>query len=118
MTAVKSWSLWCDHPACATADAYNLARDYATLAPLRDHAVRIDGWTHVDGKDFCPDHSAPQTPVKRSPRGVCSGCGQERRLRLDGTLGGHNHLTAQGYAMAYCEGVGKPPLNSSPEETP
>jgi hypothetical protein len=108
VTAVKNWSLWCDHPACATADAYNLGRDYSTLAPLRDHATRLDGWTHVDGKDFCPAHSTPQRPVERLPRGACPSCRQVRRLRLDGTMGGHNRLTTRGYAIGYCDGVGKP----------
>jgi hypothetical protein len=57
MTAKIHADLWCDHPECADADGYAPGiRDFKTIAAVRADASK-QGWTHRDGKDFCPDHS-------------------------------------------------------------
>lgn len=59
MSAIKSWALWCDHEQCGDADAFTNERGFERLADLRATAF-VAGWTRRNGKDFCPDHAAPE----------------------------------------------------------
>jgi hypothetical protein len=54
----------------------------------------------------------------KRPRGICSVCGRERRLRATGTIAKHYSLTPQGYNRGtICVGVDQPPTSPT-EETP
>jgi hypothetical protein len=50
------------------------------------------------------------------PRGICSGCGQERALRASGTIGKHHKLTKQGYTLGICTGVDQLPEEAMTEK--
>jgi hypothetical protein len=50
------------------------------------------------------------------PRGVCSGCGQERSLRASGTVGSHHKLTKQGYTLGPCAGIDQLPEEAMTEK--
>lgn len=109
MSAIKSWSLWCDHPECSDAGSFQAGRDNSTLCELRA-AARLEGWEMVNAHDFCPVHAAVVRPATRRPTGQCTKCPARRGLRRDGTLRAHRVVTPKGRALAhYCDGSNWPP---------
>jgi site-specific recombinase XerD len=55
---------------------------------------------------------APRKPVW--PQATCSGCGEKRLLRGNGTIGMHRVKTAEGTVQ--CDGAGLPPLEERQEQ--
>ncbi len=62
MSVIKMWSLYCDHPNCETAGAWNGDLRDGRASSLRAEAQRA-GWTQRGSKDYCEEHSEPAEAV-------------------------------------------------------
>lgn len=63
--------------------------------------------TVIIGEPVAP----PTQPV--NPRGTCTGCGQNRMVRRDGTIGRHTDMATRSTDHLYCKGTDEPPLEAT-----
>jgi hypothetical protein len=64
VSVIQSWSLYCDHPECETAGAWNADLRTGTARLLRAEAQRA-GWTQRGNKDYCELHSTGGKAARR-----------------------------------------------------
>ncbi len=106
MTRVEIHTLRCDASDREGRPLCHASLDDDTPRELRRQAKRLGWLRRVDGYDYCPDHAYDDKP---SPRGTCTGCGKDRMVRRDGTIGRHIDMGTRSADQLYCPGVGKPP---------
>lgn len=88
MTLRTSYALECSTPTCSVAYPATVTLVEGPPYALRA-AATADGWDIRTAADICPA-CAPSAPARYAlPRGICSACGRERALNVDGTIKAH-----------------------------